>query len=61
MNIIEIKVLKSGYFTEETTKIISKVSMKQGETPKEYIRRIVKNGNVTDMTITKTGPLHESK
>ena len=58
MNIIEIKYLRNGNFKERTT-ILSDVPIKQSEGPKEYIRRILTDGNVTDVHIKEVGMMKD--
>lgn len=60
MNIIEIRYLRKGYF-KESTKIISEVAIKQSENPKQYVRRILDDGNVTCVSLDNTKPLKEIK
>lgn len=58
VNIIEIKYLRNGYFKEKT-KVVSEVVMKQGESVKQYLRRIIEDGNITDAFVTKTKLLRD--
>jgi hypothetical protein len=60
MNLIEIRYLRHGYYKEKT-RITSDVCIKPSETPKQYVKRILDDGNITDVMITKVGGMAKDK
>jgi hypothetical protein len=54
MNFIEIRYLRHGLYREKT-KLFSDVAKKPSETTRDYILRIVNDGNITDEVYMKHG------
>ena len=60
MNIIEIRYLRNGYYKEKA-RVVSNVPIKPSETPKAYVKRILDDGNITDVMITLVGGKSKDK